>query len=249
MSWAGKNFLTFGLGAISGSTLTIFYKYFLEIDQAGKLSVESDAENLTHKSAHKKIHRSWNYESYKPNYQWDYNWDNRANMAKIETLNENGETVTKRQKANRHILLIRHGQYNLKGTTDEERALTDLGMMQAECSGRRLAELNLPLTSLISSTMTRAIQTADIVRKHLPKDITVLSPDVLLREGSPYPPEPISRWHPELHFHDDGARIEAAFRKYFHRAEPTQVERQVHLVNYRLNKRTKILASFSTIWC
>ncbi|CAH0549607.1 unnamed protein product [Brassicogethes aeneus] len=46
----------------------------------------------------------------------------------------------------------------------------------------------------------------------------------LLREGAPVPPEPpIGRWKPELHqYYQDGSRIEAAFRKYFHRANVSQ---------------------------
>ena len=99
-----------------------------------------------------------------------------------------------------------------------------MGIKQAEATGRRLAELNLPLTSLISSTMTRAIQTADLIRASLSPDLKILKPDSLLREGGPYPPEPINRWSPEVRYHEDGARIEAAFRKHFHRAPPYQTE-------------------------
>ena len=43
------------------------------------------------------------------------------------------------------------------------------------------------------------------------------------KKGAPYPPEPPNRsWNPEDKFYGDGMRIEAAFRKYFHRAEPEQ---------------------------
>lgn len=42
--------------------------------------------------------------------------------------NEYNEKVKKtRSKAYRHIILIRHGQYNLSGKNDEERVLTALG--------------------------------------------------------------------------------------------------------------------------
>ena len=42
------------------------------------------------------------------------------------------------------------------------------------------------------------------------------------KKGDPYPPEPPILWDPEDKWVDDGRRIEAAFRKYFHRAEPEQ---------------------------
>lgn len=227
MGSAGRRVFTFGLGAISGSALTNFYKSYFSSDTFNgdeEASTDSSPGTAKSKSHSQKHHRGWNYESYRPNHPWDFNWDLRSHMAKIETTNEDGEIVTKRQKANRHILLIRHGQYNLKGANDSERILTDMGVKQADQTGRRLAELGLPFTSIISSTMARAIQTSDIIRKHLPPELPVRSPDVLLREGAPYPPEPISRWHPEVYYHEDGARIEAAFRKHFHRAEPSQVK-------------------------
>lgn len=42
--------------------------------------------------------------------------------------NRYNEAVEKvRPKAVRHLLLIRHGQYNISGKSDEERVLTDLG--------------------------------------------------------------------------------------------------------------------------
>ena len=37
----------------------------------------------------------------------------------------------KKPTATRHIILIRHGQYNLKGETDEDRYLTELGLSLA----------------------------------------------------------------------------------------------------------------------
>lgn len=36
--------------------------------------------------------------------------------------------AAKKSKAVRHLLLIRHGQYNLSGETDSDRVLTDLGL-------------------------------------------------------------------------------------------------------------------------
>lgn len=39
----------------------------------------------------------------------------------------NKQLISKTAKAVRHIILIRHGQYNTKGKTDSDRTLTTLG--------------------------------------------------------------------------------------------------------------------------
>jgi serine/threonine-protein phosphatase PGAM5 len=73
------------------------------------------------------------------------------------------------------------------------------GQKQADLTGRRLAELAFPYTSLVKSTMTRAIETAESICKHLPKDIPSESCP-LLHEGAPVPPEPpVGHWRPEQH--------------------------------------------------
>jgi len=70
------------------------------------------------------------------------------------------------------------------------------GIEQAELTGQRLAELELPYTTIIHSTMTRARQTADVIHNRL-RDLEVKESD-LLREGAPYPPEPpLRRWRPD----------------------------------------------------
>lgn len=122
--------------------------------------------------------------------------------------------------ASRHILLVRHGQYHESGRNDLERFLTDLGREQAQITGKRLAILDLPYTSLTSSTMTRALETAELINGHLP-ELNHRKDDVL-REGAPIPPDPpIGNWNADRFF-VDGARIEGAFRKYFHRADVSQ---------------------------
>ena len=134
-----------------------------------------------------------------------------------------------RPTATRHLILVRHGQYNLEGKDDSERILTQMGIVQADYTGRRLAELNLPLTYMVSSTMSRAQQTAALIGQPLPEGLTTLPGDPILREGGPYPPEPGSV-KAEASYHLDGARIEAAFRKYFHRADRFQDEDSFELV-------------------
>ena len=148
--------------------------------------------------------------------RWDYNWDNRQGEGK--------------SRASRHLILIRHGQYNLSGSSDQERSLTSLGRSQAEMTGLRLAELSLPYTHILHSDMTRAVQTAGIIAEQLPQ-VKVLPSDGILREGAPIKPEPkVDSWKPDTYYMTDGARIEAAFRKYFHRAEPSQEKDSYEIV-------------------
>jgi len=163
--------------------------------------------------------------------KWDWDWDKRDHLRKKRS-DENNNDVSKNQKitATRHLILIRHGQYNLDGQSDEERYLTDLGKSQASMTGQRLAELGLPYNFILHSNMSRAIETATLISKHLPQ-IPILPSDGILREGGPCDPEPrVGRWYPDTVRYTDGARIEAAFRKYFHRAEPSQTEDSYEII-------------------
>ncbi|KAM9822579.1 serine/threonine-protein phosphatase PGAM5, mitochondrial isoform 2-T2 [Syngnathus typhle] len=167
---------------------------------------------------------------------WDVNWDKRepstlSNGKKKESATEDpsSEQDNGKPKATRNILLIRHSQYNLSGSSDKERFLTPLGREQAELTGQRLSALGLNYDVLIHSSMTRATETAHIISKHLP-GVELLSCD-LLREGAPIEPvPPVTHWKPDAVYHEDGARIEAAFRRYIHRAEPKQKEDSYEII-------------------
>ena len=82
-----------------------------------------------------------------------------------------------------------------------EMMLTELGREQADLTGRRLNDLmsKFKFTKLIHSDVVRAIETANIIRTHLPADLPT-SVDPLLAEGAPIPPEPpVGHWRPEFH--------------------------------------------------
>uniref|UniRef100_A0A8D0DNH1 Serine/threonine-protein phosphatase PGAM5, mitochondrial n=1 Tax=Salvator merianae TaxID=96440 RepID=A0A8D0DNH1_SALMN len=163
---------------------------------------------------------------------WDNNWDRREPLALMNLKKKNDETGEEenssrlahyKTKATRHIFLIRHSQYNLDGNNDKDRTLTLLGREQAELTGKRLASLGLKFDKIVHSSMTRATETTDIISRHLP-GVKKLSTD-LLREGAPIEPNPpSSHWKPEAVYYEDGARIEAAFRNYIHRADVKQEE-------------------------
>ncbi|XP_051279361.1 serine/threonine-protein phosphatase PGAM5, mitochondrial isoform X1 [Dicentrarchus labrax] len=185
---------------------------------------------------------AWTPASHTPaptGHSWDFNWDKRdpstlTNGKKKETATEDpsSEQDNGKPKATRNILLIRHSQYNLSGNSDKERILTPLGREQAELTGKRLAALGLKYDVLVHSSMARATETAHIISKHLPgPGVELLSCD-LLREGAPIEPvPPVTHWKPDaVQYHEDGARIEAAFRRYIHRADPKQKEDSYEII-------------------
>jgi len=164
--------------------------------------------------------------------KWDYNWDQRdpSNLispSKLEKLSDDSDQSLQQllkeftPYATRHLIFIRHGQYNNKYKEDEKRTLTQLGKEQAIFTGIRLRELNIPFDKVIESSMTRAVETSSLICGQL-KDVKIERTD-LLREGSPIQPEPPFRhWRPNLSTYTDGPRIESAFRKYVHRADLSQ---------------------------
>lgn len=143
-----------------------------------------------------------------PKTSWDFDWDKRDPASLIppiaknqlqtedEMKRQNRLTSRPRPTATRHLLLIRHGQYNLGGATDADKTLTPLGWEQAEFVAQRLKTLSFPYTRIIQSSMTRAKNTASIISKHLP-NVPVETCD-FLREGAPIKPVPESaNWRPE----------------------------------------------------
>ncbi len=65
-----------------------------------------------------------------PKSSWDSNWDGRQPVIVEETQpdSEDNSKTACYPTATRHIIMIRHGHYNLDGATDAEKKLTDLGM-------------------------------------------------------------------------------------------------------------------------
>ncbi|XP_045611943.1 serine/threonine-protein phosphatase PGAM5, mitochondrial isoform X2 [Procambarus clarkii] len=187
---------------------------------------------VTSDTSKKNALASWTT-GFTPSVKWDWNWDRREPQSLVKphnlkhdannNVNDIEERFEKvRATASRHLIFIRHGQYNLDGATDSERYLTQLGREQAALTGERLKILDFPYSRIVYSTMTRAAETAKIIAEKLGNVEEVEHCD-LLREGAPIPPEPpIGSWKPEMHFYADGARIEAAFRKYIHRAPSSQ---------------------------
>jgi serine/threonine-protein phosphatase PGAM5 len=120
---------------------------------------------------------------------WDYDWDglheqwttrqNNNKKQKNQALSGRGSSSA----TTRHILLVRHGQYEQQYDNDAQQVLTSLGRRQAAYTGERLAQMMqvhdttpLPPTSpsvtcrlvgLHVSGMKRAQETADIIADYL----------------------------------------------------------------------------------
>jgi len=139
---------------------------------------------------------------------WDDTWDAPASGAQSGPC--------------RHLLLVRHGQYDEGGEHDDEQGLTELGQRQARLTGRRLAAMSAAATGvrisrLHVSGMRRARETAEAIAQELPPDVLRTLPDPKLNEGIPALRVP-GPWAKDVDRASvDGPRIEAAFRQYFHR--------------------------------
>jgi len=151
---------------------------------------------------------------------WFDNWDYRH----PSSIPAGAKEKEKASTATRHVILVRHGQYVQSKEGPQFKVLTDLGKEQAAMTGERLKALNINFDNLIISTKLRAHQTGKIIGDALP-DVPQQFCS-LLEEGSPFPVVPsraeLETYEWKLLTFADHPRIESAFRKYIHRADPDQ---------------------------
>jgi serine/threonine-protein phosphatase PGAM5 len=192
---------------------------------------------------------------------WNYNWDGRmtpgttleAFRAGVQTIKSDPQDVEledvdvsnlksksnrQRKKKSRHIILVRHGQYEETQEDEKDRVLTPLGRFQARATGKRLAQIaqgakhffpqsfNGPchIKAIHVSEMVRAKETAELIAEQMqcytPKNKVLLQPpDPLLNETLPAPMVPVRPDIPGATEEIDAnrERVEEAFRKYFYR--------------------------------
>jgi len=119
-------------------------------------------------------------------------------------------------KGVRTLYLIRHGQYDHDDdrSSDIGKALVPLGIAQSKLVANRLKSLPVKMSSLISSTMTRARQTAMIINRDFPE--LELQQTRLIRECTP------PTWREDVMEEEDTEELknctdnlDAAFSKYF----------------------------------
>lgn len=188
-------------------------KFRAECDEADDLSVRT------------KAHGQWNSWTR----DWQMDWDGRDPEGSLE----NRKQVLKSKnivKTTKHILLIRHGQYDLKSLY-----LTPLGQEQARITGKRLqqmtvkpirdhyGQINVTFASIIHSNIERAKETAMIIAQEMPE--VPLECDPMLAEGFPCVPQGDQQFSVSEVF-EDSARIEAAFRKYIKRNADWKEEKE-----------------------
>lgn len=120
------------------------------------------------------------------------------------------------EKGTRTIYLIRHGQYDQTDTsdTDVEKNLTPLGIAQARLLSARLKGMPVEFTALISSTMTRARQTAIVINEDFPE--LKIQQSTLIQECMP------PTWRNDIMVETDSVEmsdcvenLERAFNKFF----------------------------------
>ncbi|NNG25908.1 MAG: hypothetical protein HKM87_00145 [Ignavibacteriaceae bacterium] len=116
----------------------------------------------------------------------------------------------------RTIFLIRHGDYNHQDERDADvgKELIPLGIAQARLVAARLKSLPIKINILISSTMTRARETAIIINREFPE--LELRIDSLIRECTPPTwREDIMAEEMESDLDYCAENLEAAFAEYF----------------------------------
>ncbi|XP_046839421.1 serine/threonine-protein phosphatase PGAM5, mitochondrial-like isoform X2 [Xenia sp. Carnegie-2017] len=159
---------------------------------------------------------------------WNKNWDFREPSV-FRGLQGYGEEQTKKPSANRHLVFVRHGEYD---NAKKDKRLTDKGRQQAIKTGERLkffpqnTDINGKIDKIVISSMTRAKETGELIRKSLP-DVPYEYCD-FLTEGAPCIPEP-PVWRADKQIFQDSARIESAFRKYVHRADVDQSKETIEV--------------------
>lgn len=135
----------------------------------------------------------------------------------ILTVINNSQIMAQQDsKGSRTIYLIRHGDYTPQDDSipDSLNILTPLGIAQAHLVSTRLKSMNTNFNSLVSSTMTRAKQTAEVINQDFP-ELTREQTD-LIRECTP------PSWRKDVMAGVDTTEreacvknIEQAFQKYF----------------------------------
>jgi serine/threonine-protein phosphatase PGAM5 len=116
----------------------------------------------------------------------------------------------------RTIFLIRHGEYDQSDTSDAEvgKKLTPLGIAQARLLSNRLKEMSVEFTSLISSTMTRARETAIVINQDFPK-LKLQQSDLIRECTPPTRRKDIMKETDSLELIECKANLEKAFEEIF----------------------------------
>jgi len=87
----------------------------------------------------------------------------------------------------RTLYMIRHGQYDTQEKSPDGGSLTDIGRQQAACAGKAVSRITVD--KIHASTMTRAIETTNIIAQELAADYATYD---VIREAIPTIPPRIA---------------------------------------------------------
>ena len=116
----------------------------------------------------------------------------------------------------RYLYIVRHGFYDYHDDADPDvgKALVPIGIAQARLTGARLRGMPVQFTSLYSSTMTRARQTAFVIGEDFPE--LEIQQTRILRECTP------TTWREDIMADETPedvaaceAQLDAAFSQFF----------------------------------
>lgn len=159
------------------------------------------------------------------------------NELKAQNLTESGA---------RTIYLIRHGEYDIDDERDPDlgKEIVPLGIAQSRLLSTRLKSMDVEFTSLTSSTMTRARQTAMIINKYFPE--LNLKQSRLIRECTPPTwREDIMADESESDLNECVTNLEKSFKEFF---IPSSDEKDKHdiivchgnVIRYFVTKALKV---------
>lgn len=123
------------------------------------------------------------------------------------------DSGAKKPAGMRVLYLIRHGEYDHRDSADARvgKHLTKLGREQAGYVGRKLKSLPVKLSAVHTSTLTRAMETGDVIGAVLRMPVTR---DSLLSECTPPSSRPDIRWDTPGEADSALAQMEAAWAAY-----------------------------------
>ena len=127
-----------------------------------------------------------------------------------------GQNSNAGENGTRTIYLIRHGEYTPQDDNipDSENVLTPLGIAQARLVSARLKAMNIKFSSLTSSTMTRARQTAMVINKDFP-DLNLEESDIIKECTPPTWRNDVMAGVDTTHRIECVENLEKAFKEFF----------------------------------
>ena len=127
-----------------------------------------------------------------------------------------GQNSNAGENGTRTIYLIRHGEYTPQDDNipDSENVLTPLGIAQARLVSARLKAMNIKFSSLTSSTMTRAKQTAMVINEDFP-DLNLEESDIIRECTPPTWRKDVMAGVDTVHRVECVENLEKAFKEFF----------------------------------